>query len=143
MVQSHQKSYMDIKRRSLEFEVDGWVHQEVSRMKDVLRFELAVVYPVFHISMLKKCMGDPSLTVQIKNVGIEDSLSYEEIPLEILDQQVCKLRINEVASAKIIIPPRRAARGHPSRKNVEEQWVPNAAEVQTQGKLPMVISVRI
>ena len=37
--------------------------------------ELAVVHPVFHISMLKQCMGDPSLIVPTKNVGIKDILT--------------------------------------------------------------------
>ncbi|KAK4722051.1 hypothetical protein R3W88_012284 [Solanum pinnatisectum] len=30
------------------------------------------------------------------------------------------------------MPPRRAVRGRPTRRNVEEQWVPNALEVQSQ-----------
>ncbi|WMV40704.1 hypothetical protein MTR67_034089 [Solanum verrucosum] len=64
--------------------------------------ELATVHPVFHISMLKKCMGNPSLIVPIENVGINDSLSYEEIPVHILDRQVRKLRTKEVASVKVL-----------------------------------------
>ncbi|WMV45068.1 hypothetical protein MTR67_038453 [Solanum verrucosum] len=47
--------------------------------------ELAAVHPVFHISMLKKCMGDPSLIIPTDNIGIKDSLSYEEIHVQILD----------------------------------------------------------
>ena len=54
--------------------------------------ELEVVHPVFHVSMLKKYLSDPSLIVATKNVGIKDNLSYEEIPVKILDHQVRKLR---------------------------------------------------
>ncbi|WMV14565.1 hypothetical protein MTR67_007950 [Solanum verrucosum] len=64
--------------------------------------ELAAVHLVFHISMLKKCMGDPSLIIPIKYIGINDSLSYEEIHVQILDRQVRKLRTNEVASVKVL-----------------------------------------
>ncbi|WMV08389.1 hypothetical protein MTR67_001774 [Solanum verrucosum] len=41
--------------------------------------ELAAVHLVFHISRLKKCMGDPSLIIPTEDIGIKDSLSYEEI----------------------------------------------------------------
>ncbi|WMV32270.1 hypothetical protein MTR67_025655 [Solanum verrucosum] len=51
--------------------------------------------------MLKKCIGDPSLIVQTENVGIKDNLSYEEIPVQILDRQVRKLRTKEVVSVKV------------------------------------------
>ncbi|WMV29700.1 hypothetical protein MTR67_023085 [Solanum verrucosum] len=50
--------------------------------------------------MLKKCMGDPSLTIPTEDIGIKDSLSYEEIPIQILDREVRKLRTKEVASVK-------------------------------------------
>ncbi|WMV33577.1 hypothetical protein MTR67_026962, partial [Solanum verrucosum] len=64
--------------------------------------ELAAIHPVFYISMLKKCMGDPLLIIRTKNIGIKDNLSYEEVPIQILDRQVRKLRTNEVASVKVI-----------------------------------------
>ncbi|WMV42223.1 hypothetical protein MTR67_035608 [Solanum verrucosum] len=131
--QSRQKSYTDVRRKDLEFEVHDWIYLKVSPMKGVMRFgkkgklspryigryriskridniayelelsqELAAVHPVFHISMLKKCMGDPSLTIPTKNIGIKDNLSYEKIPFHIFYRQVCKLRTKEVASIKVL-----------------------------------------
>ncbi|WMV55292.1 hypothetical protein MTR67_048677 [Solanum verrucosum] len=64
--------------------------------------ELAAVHSVFHISMLKKCMGDPSLIIPTEDIRINDSLSYEEIPVQILDRQVRKLSTKEVASVKAL-----------------------------------------
>ena len=64
--------------------------------------ELTTVYPVFRISMLKKCMGDPSLIVTTKNVDIKDGLSNEDSTVQILDQQVCKFRTKEVAFVKVL-----------------------------------------
>ncbi|WMV24276.1 hypothetical protein MTR67_017661 [Solanum verrucosum] len=64
--------------------------------------ELVAVHPVFHVSMLKKFMGDPSLIIPTEDIGIKDSLSYEDIPVHILDRQVRKLRTKEVASVKVL-----------------------------------------
>lgn len=64
--------------------------------------ELAVIYPVFHIFMLKKCLGDPSLFVPIESIGVKDRLSYEEISIQILDRRVHKLRTKEVALIKVL-----------------------------------------
>ncbi|KAH0733004.1 hypothetical protein KY289_004192 [Solanum tuberosum] len=64
--------------------------------------ELAAVHPVFHISMLRKCIGDPSLIIPTEDIGIKDSLAYEEILIQILDRQVRKLRTKEVASVKVL-----------------------------------------
>ena len=61
--------------------------------------ELAVVHPVFHISMSKKCKGDPSLIIPTEYIGNKDF--NLEIPILILDHQVHKLRIKEVASVKV------------------------------------------
>ena len=59
--------------------------------------ELEAVHLVFHISMLKKCLSDPSLIVPIEKFGVKDNISYEEVPVRILDRQVRKLRTKEVS----------------------------------------------
>ncbi|XP_075112011.1 uncharacterized protein LOC142182048 [Nicotiana tabacum] len=120
--QSRQKSYEDVRRRDLEFDVEDWVFVKVSAMKGVMRFgkkgklspryvrpykiirrigkvaygldlpsELEAVHPVFHVSMLRKCIGDPSRITPIGDIHIAEDLSYVEVPVAILDRQVRKL----------------------------------------------------
>ncbi|MUG03910.1 hypothetical protein ECC01_23490 [Bacillus tequilensis] len=57
-----------------------------------LHRELVSVHPVFHVSMLKKCIGNPESILPIEGLGIKDNLSYEEVLVQILDRQVKKLR---------------------------------------------------
>ena len=64
--------------------------------------KLEAIHPVFHIFMLKKCSGDPLLVVPTESIGVKESLSYEEIPVQILDRQVRKLRTKEAASVKVL-----------------------------------------
>lgn len=64
--------------------------------------ELAAIHLVFYISILKKCMGDPSLIIPTEDISIMDSLSDEEILVHILDRQVRKLRTKEVALVKLL-----------------------------------------
>ncbi|KAF3627411.1 putative vicilin-like antimicrobial peptides 2-2-like [Capsicum annuum] len=81
-------------------------YQIVRRIGEVvyeleLPISLGYVHPVFHISMLKKCMGDYSLVLPVEEIKVTDSLSYEEEPIEILDHQVRRLRNKEIALVKI------------------------------------------
>ncbi|WMV20074.1 hypothetical protein MTR67_013459 [Solanum verrucosum] len=64
--------------------------------------DLAAVHPDFHISLLKKCVGDPASIVPLESVAVKDSLSYEDIAVEILDRQVRRMRNKEVASVKVL-----------------------------------------
>ena len=68
--------------------------QRVSKVVCELKLpsELASVHPVFHVSMLKKCIGDPESILPIKGLGVKENLSYEEVPVEILNRQAKKLR---------------------------------------------------
>jgi len=63
---------------------------------------LEAVYSIFHVSMLRKCMGDPLSIVPIEDVQITETLSYEEIPIVILDRQVRTLRTKEVSSVMVL-----------------------------------------
>ena len=62
--------------------------------------ELAATHLVFQNSMLKKYLCDPSLIVPTDNIGNVEKLRYENIPVQILDRQVCKMRTKEVVSIK-------------------------------------------
>ena len=64
--------------------------------------ELASVHQIFHISMLKKCIGDPKSILPIKGLGFKDKLYYEEVPVQILDSQVKILRNKEVVIVKVL-----------------------------------------
>ena len=64
--------------------------------------KLAAVNPVFHISLLKKCVGDPASVVQLESVGVKDNLSYEDVPVENRDRQVRRSRNKEFASIKVL-----------------------------------------
>ena len=43
--------------------------------------ELAFVHPVFHVSMLKKFLGDPASILPVGGLGVGEDLSYEEVPV--------------------------------------------------------------
>ncbi|WMV55082.1 hypothetical protein MTR67_048467 [Solanum verrucosum] len=50
--------------------------------------ELASVHSVFHVFMLKKCIGDLVSILPLECLGVDQSLSYEAVPVEIFDRQV-------------------------------------------------------
>ena len=47
-------------------------------------------------------MGDLASIVPLESAAVKDSLSYEDVPVEILDCQVRRLRNKEVASVKVL-----------------------------------------
>ncbi|KAF3643823.1 hypothetical protein FXO38_20466 [Capsicum annuum] len=67
-----------------------------------LPLDLASAHPVFHVSLLKKCIGDPAVVVPIQSIDIQNNLSYEEILVEILDYQICRLRNKKVPLVKVL-----------------------------------------
>ena len=52
--------------------------------------------------MLKKCLGDPASTLPVEGLQVDENLSYEEVPVEILDRQLKRLRNKEVATVKVL-----------------------------------------
>ncbi|TMX04639.1 hypothetical protein EJD97_006250 [Solanum chilense] len=63
--------------------------------------KLAVVHPVFHISLLKKWLVDPTFVVPLESATVKDSLSYEDVPVGILDRHVRRLKNKKVLPVKV------------------------------------------
>ncbi|XP_070010144.1 uncharacterized protein [Nicotiana sylvestris] len=93
--QSRKKSYSDVRRRGLEFKEDDWVFLKVSPIKGIMRFGKKGKLS------LRKVLGDPFTIVPVETMKVNEKLSYEEVPVAILDRQVRNLRNKEIASVKV------------------------------------------
>nr|GFA26893.1 putative reverse transcriptase domain-containing protein [Tanacetum cinerariifolium] len=47
--------------------------------------KLSRVHSTFHVSKLKKCMADESLTIPLDEIQVDDKLNFIEEPVEIMD----------------------------------------------------------
>ena len=59
------------------------------------------VHPVFHISMLRKYVPHPSHILQTQEIEVDKDMSYEEVPVAIVDRQIRKLRNKEMVMVKV------------------------------------------
>ncbi|GJT61917.1 putative reverse transcriptase domain-containing protein [Tanacetum coccineum] len=110
-----QKSYADLKRKPMEFQVRDRVMLKVSPWKGVVHFwatevipryvgpfqvlakfgaiayklelpeELSRLYSMFHVSNLKKCYSDEPLAASLDGLHIDDKLCFVEELVEIMD----------------------------------------------------------
>nr|GEU39399.1 putative reverse transcriptase domain-containing protein [Tanacetum cinerariifolium] len=109
VVRDRQKSYADNRQKPLEFSVGDKVLLKVSTRKGVVRFayrlrlpqELVGVHDTFHVSNLKKCLGDVNLHVPLDEVKVDDKLQFVEEPIEILDRGVNKLKGGWISIVKV------------------------------------------
>ena len=78
--------------------------QKIGKNSYVLRLtsEFASVNPLFHVSMLKKCIGDTQTILPIEGLCVKENLSYEEVTIEILDRQVKMLKNKDEAFIKML-----------------------------------------
>nr|GEX55559.1 putative reverse transcriptase domain-containing protein [Tanacetum cinerariifolium]GEX60793.1 putative reverse transcriptase domain-containing protein [Tanacetum cinerariifolium] len=102
----HQKSYVDNRRKPLEFEVRDLVLLKVSPWKGVIRFrqkgKLAPsVHDIFHVSNLKKCLADANLHVPLDEIKVDKTLRFVEKPIEIMDREVKSLKRSKISIVKV------------------------------------------
>ncbi|GKF00507.1 hypothetical protein Tco_0023857 [Tanacetum coccineum] len=89
-----QKSYADLKRKPMEFQVRDKVLEKVVEVayKLDLPEELSRVHNIFHVSNLKKCYADEPLAVLLDGLHFDDKLQFVEEPVEIMDREVKRLK---------------------------------------------------
>ena len=66
------------------FEIRSRVGEVAYRL--VLPPELSRIYPIFHVSMLRKYISDPSHVLQSQEVELSKDLTYEEYPVAVVDR---------------------------------------------------------
>ena len=64
--------------------------------------ELSRVHNVFHISMLRKYMSDPSHVLETPEIELRDDLSYEEQPVQISCREEKELRNKIISLVKVL-----------------------------------------
>ncbi|GJX44455.1 reverse transcriptase domain-containing protein [Tanacetum coccineum] len=100
-----QKSYANLKRKPMEFQVGDKVMLKVCTLKGVVIEkvrevvyklevvkELSRVHNTFHVSNLKNCHADEPLAVPLDGLHVDDKLHFVEEPVEIVDREVKRLK---------------------------------------------------
>ncbi|GKD33261.1 putative reverse transcriptase domain-containing protein [Tanacetum coccineum] len=130
VARNRQKSYADVRRKPLEFQVGDRAMLKVSPWKGVIRFgkqgklnpryigpfkvlakvgtiayrlELPQqrVHSMFHVSNLKKCLSDEPLAIPLDEIHIDDKLHFVEEPVEIMDHEVKRLKQSRIPIIKV------------------------------------------
>ncbi|GJZ45222.1 putative reverse transcriptase domain-containing protein [Tanacetum coccineum] len=78
-----QKSYAD---RPFEILKRGPVAYRLRFLEELIR-----VHDTFHVSNLKKCLGNANLHVPLNEIKIDKTLCFAEEPIEIIDREVKSL----------------------------------------------------
>ncbi|GKA60585.1 putative reverse transcriptase domain-containing protein [Tanacetum coccineum] len=101
--QNRQKSYADLKRKPMEFEVGDRVMLKVSPWKGVVHFgkrELIRVHHTFHVSNLKKCYTDEPLVMPLEGIHVDEKLQFVEEPDEIMEREIKRLKQSRIPLVK-------------------------------------------
>ena len=64
--------------------------------------EFANIHDVFHVSMLRKYIADPSHILKELPIQLKENLTYEEHPLEVLDRRDQVLRNKVISLVKVL-----------------------------------------
>nr|GEV82403.1 reverse transcriptase domain-containing protein [Tanacetum cinerariifolium] len=91
-----QKSYTDVRRPSKLLAKVGTI---AYRLK--IPQQLSRVHNTFHVSNLKKCLSDKPLAIPLDELHIDDKLYFDEEPVEIIDQEIKRLRQSHILIIKV------------------------------------------
>nr|GEU38123.1 putative reverse transcriptase domain-containing protein [Tanacetum cinerariifolium] len=86
VARSRQKSYADVRRKPLEFEILSRIGLVAYKLD--LPQELYGIRNTFYVSNLKKCLADEELVIPLDEVKIDDKLHFIKEPVEIMDREI-------------------------------------------------------
>ncbi|GKB31161.1 putative reverse transcriptase domain-containing protein [Tanacetum coccineum] len=81
------------------FEIIECVGPVAYRMK--LPQELSCIHDTFHVSNLKKCLAESDVQVPLKDIEIDENMRFVEEPIEIVEQDVKKLKRRRIPLVKV------------------------------------------
>ncbi|GJS44850.1 putative reverse transcriptase domain-containing protein [Tanacetum coccineum] len=102
--QDRQKSYVDQKRKPMEFEIGDRVMLKVLAKvayRLELPQELSRVHHTFHVSNLKKCYADEPLVMPLEGIHVDDKLQFVEEPVEIMEREIKRLKRSRIPLVKV------------------------------------------
>ncbi|GJY84586.1 putative reverse transcriptase domain-containing protein [Tanacetum coccineum] len=101
----HQKSYADVRRKPLEFQVGYKVMLKVSPWKGVIRFgkrgKLNPRYIGPFKIIAKKFMAEEPLAIPLDEIQVDEKLYFIEEPVEIMDRKVKRLKQSRIPIVKV------------------------------------------
>ncbi|GJQ98053.1 putative reverse transcriptase domain-containing protein [Tanacetum coccineum] len=98
VVHDRQKSYADVRRKPLEFQVGDKLLAKVGTVayRHELPQQLSKVHSTFHMANLKKCLFDDLLVIPLNEIQIDDKLHFVEEPIEIMNREVKWLKQSRI-----------------------------------------------
>nr|GEX68170.1 putative reverse transcriptase domain-containing protein [Tanacetum cinerariifolium] len=102
-----QKSYADVRRKPLEFQVGDKAMLKVSPWKGVIRFGKRGKLNPSYIGPFKKCLFDEPLAIPLDEIHIDDKLHFIEEPVEIMDHEVKRMKQSRIPIIKVQCNSRR------------------------------------
>ncbi|GJT08983.1 putative reverse transcriptase domain-containing protein [Tanacetum coccineum] len=99
------KSYADVRRKALKFQVGDKVMLKVSSWKWVIPFSKRGKLNPRYIGpfkiLAKKCLSDETLAIPLDEIQIDDKLHFIEEPVEIMDHEVKRLKQSRILIVKV------------------------------------------
>ncbi|GJV52495.1 hypothetical protein Tco_1448236 [Tanacetum coccineum] len=114
-----QKSYADVRRKPLEFQVGDRVMLKVSPWKGVIHFGKWGKLNPRYIGPFKKCLSDEPLVIPLDEIHNDDKLHFIEEPVEIINREVKRLKQSRIPIIKVRWNSRR---GHEFTWEREDQF---------------------
>ncbi|GJT45899.1 reverse transcriptase domain-containing protein [Tanacetum coccineum] len=98
----HQKSFADVRRKPLEFQVGDKIIAKVGTVAYRLELpeQLSRVHSTFHVSNLKKCMSNEPLAIPLDEIQVDDKLHFIEEPVEVMDREFKRLKQSRILIVK-------------------------------------------